>query len=89
MSSTSLKQIQPGDTVTLKRNLDHPAWMREVKADPRDGGGTRRVHDTTVEEIIGELVVTERDQSRVRLSNSFWYLVEDGTQERSSATLIA
>lgn len=83
-----LSQLQPGDLVTVKPNLDHAAWMVEVEADPRDGGGTRRVRDESVDQVFADLVVTKTSPKRIRLSNSFWYLVEDGYQEHSSATLI-
>lgn len=83
-----LSQLSPGDLVTVKPNLDHPAWMIEVEADPRDGGGTKRVRDESVDQVFADLVVTETSPKCIRLSNNFWYLVEDGYQEHSSATLI-
>lgn len=91
MSSTALEALQLGDTVTIKRNLDHPAWMREVPQDPRNGGSTRRVRNDSVEEVIGRTTVTERRDNRVRIGNSFWYVLngaEAGYQEHSGATLI-
>lgn len=34
MSSTTLNELQPGDKVTIKRNLNHPAWMIQGPYDP-------------------------------------------------------
>lgn len=88
---STLNKLQPGDKVVVKRNLNHPAWMKEVPADPRSGSTTKRVRDNSVEELISGSIVTERRErpARVRVTcNNFWYLLADGMQVNSSSTLI-
>lgn len=72
-----------GDTVTIKRNLKHPAWTygNEPGTPPPA-------------EIIGQGRITQISTSRrnrgtqlVLVSSGFWY-EQDGTQEGSGATLI-
>lgn len=102
MSRTSLQQLQPGDKVTLKRNMNHPAWMKKVAADLRSGDSTRWVRDESIEEVLGTATIIERRdipgtytgwrdrkaQSLVRLANNFWYDLATGLQDGSKATLI-
>ena len=102
MTAPTLDQLQPGDTVILKRNLDHPAWMKEVAADPRSGSTTHWVRDDSVEEMLGTSTILERRdipgthtgwrdrkaQSLVRLANGFWYDLAAGLQDKSEATRI-
>jgi hypothetical protein len=59
MSSASLQQLQPGDKVTLKRNLDHPAWKIKGEYDPYEGRH-RLVRDPKIAEDLGVATVTER-----------------------------
>lgn len=69
-----LPDLQVGDCVTVKRNLDHPAWMTRVAVDPRSGGNGF-VRRTDLNEVIGDMAVIQRvaDHFRgktfVRLAN--------------------
>jgi hypothetical protein len=102
MPRTTLDQLQPGDKVALKRNLDHPAWMKKGPYDEYSGGHTL-VRDPAIAEDLGTATITERRdipgtntgwmdrkaKSLVRLgSNGFWYDLADGMQDGSHATLI-
>ncbi|MEO3931386.1 hypothetical protein WMO79_01040 [Micrococcaceae bacterium Sec7.4] len=102
MPEKSLDQLQPGDKVTLKRNLDHPAWMKQGPYDEYEGG-RRLVRNPDIAEDLGTATVTERrdiagtntgwmdrkPKNLVRLgSNGFWYDLADGMQDGSHATLI-
>jgi hypothetical protein len=88
----SLDQLQLGDTVLVKRNLDHPAW--KIKGEYDEYEGTHRlIPNPDLAEVLGETKVTERTVrngllTRVRTQSGFWYLVTDGSQEGSEATLI-
>lgn len=95
----ALLDLRPDARVVVKRNLDHPAWMKVVPCDERDGGGNKYVRDETVEEVIGEDVILHHDRlfdltrkdpnARVRLAgNRFWYMLSDGFQQGSGATYI-
>lgn len=87
MPSPALNELQPGDKVTLKRNLDHPAWMKKGPYDEYEGAH-RLVRDP---DIAGTNTgwMDRKAQSLVRLSgNGFWYDLADGMQEHSKATLI-
>lgn len=91
MPSKTLHELQPGDKVVVKRNLDHPAWMKQVPTDPRNGSSTKYVRDTSVEEIISGAIVTERRENPARITvsiNNFWYVLADGKQMGSKSTLV-
>lgn len=91
MPSKTLSELQPGDKVVVKRNLNHPAWMKQVAADPRDGIGTKWVPDTSVEGVISGAVVTERRENPARITvsiNNFWYMLAGGEQMGSKSTLV-
>ena len=91
MPSKTLIELQAGDKVVVKRNLDHPAWMKKVPADPRSGSSTKWVRDPDVAEIISGAIVTERRENPARITvstNSFWYLLADGMQMGSKSTLV-
>lgn len=96
-----LADLAVGDIVTLKRNLDHPAWMKQVPDDPRNGGDTKYVRDEGIAESLGNSTITDRREIPavagwggreakvlVRLSSGFWYDLADGYQDGSRATLI-
>lgn len=101
MSSAALKQLQPGDKVTLKRNLDHPAWKIQGPYDEYEGARTL-VRNPNIEEVLGTATILERRdipatntgwrdrkaKSLVRLANNFWYDLATGLQDKSEATLI-
>ncbi|MFD2794595.1 hypothetical protein ACFS27_13645 [Promicromonospora vindobonensis] len=96
-----LADLRIGDRVVVKRNLDHPAWMKQVPADLRDGG-TRWVRDESVVETIGIAAIVDRRhhpaipgswqvceaKTLVRLPSGFWYDLATGLQDGSGATLI-
>lgn len=88
-----LPDLQVGDRVRVKRNLDHPAWMTRVAIDPRSGGHGF-VRRTDLDEVIGEMAVTQRvtDDFRgktfVRLTNGLLYDLGTGLQGNSGATFI-
>lgn len=52
MSTPHLADLTAGDQVVLKRNLNHPAWMKQVPADPRSGRDTQYVPDPEIEELL-------------------------------------
>lgn len=96
----ALEDLNITDTVLVKRNLEHPAHRIPVN-DPH--GMTTYVLDQSVEETIGGSRVVERydapasgqtdrnyrpGRSLVRLSNGFWYDLQDGYQDGSEATYI-
>ncbi|MGW6602269.1 hypothetical protein [Streptomyces sp. NPDC055036] len=97
----ALDDLDIGDKIVLKRVLDHPAYMKSVAADPRDGE-TRWVPDGSVQEVIGTTTVAERrhipaspspwrpseEKDLVRLPNGFWYDLATGLQDSSGATRI-
>lgn len=80
-----------GDRVLIKRNLDHPAWMNQLPADPRDHG-TRWVRDPKVDEEIGEGVIVNAERRlygvELRVTNGFYYDARTGLQIGSKATFI-
>lgn len=86
---TSAKPFGLGNTVALKRNMDHPAWQGGSQDLDEDLGQT-----TVTESRItrGHPVAGIEALHRVRCDNGFWYVIgEDegvGTQEHSSATRI-
>lgn len=88
-----LPDLQVGDCVTVKRNLDHPAWMTRVAVDPRSGGNGF-VRRTDLNEVIGDMAVIQRvaDNFRgktfVRLANGLLYDLSTGAQDYSGATFI-
>jgi len=91
MPGKTLIELQAGDKVVVKRNLDHPAWMKQVPADPRSGSSLKWIRDNSVEEIITGAVVTERRENPARITvstNGFWYLLADGMQMGSKSTLV-
>lgn len=91
MPSKTLDELQPGDKVVVKRNLNHPAWMKQVPTDPRNGNTTKWVRDDSVEEIISGAIVTERRENPARITvsvNNFWYLLAAGEQMGSKSTLV-
>jgi hypothetical protein len=57
--STTLNELQPGDKVTIRRNLDHPAWMIRGAYDPYEGRHVL-VRNPDIAEEIGVGTVTER-----------------------------
>lgn len=102
MPTKTLDELQPGDKVTLKRNLDHPAWMKQGPYCEYEGGH-RLVRNPDIAELLGAATISERRdipgtntgwmdrkaQSLVRLAgNGFWYDLADGMQQHSGATLI-
>lgn len=101
MSRTTLQQLQPGDPVMLKRNLNHPAWKIQGPYDEYSGAHTL-VPDPNIEEVLGTATILERRdipgtntgwrdrkaQSLVRLANNFWYDLATGLQDGSGSTLI-
>lgn len=95
-SPKTLDGLQPGDQVLVKRNLDHPAWMKLVPADDRDPqsvGGFSRVRDDSLEPLIGSMTVAARLRTvrgdLVRLEeNRRVYSLPSGYQLDSEATLI-
>ena len=102
MPSPTLTELQPGDKVALKRNLDHPAWMKKGPYCEYEGGH-RLLRHPDIAEDLGTATITERRdipgtntgwmdrkaKSLVRLSgNGFWYDLADGMQDGSHATLI-
>lgn len=88
--TASIDDLKVGDTVTVLRNLEHPAWRNRAK----------------VSEILGQAQISEirhipaiagvtgwRGSSRpattmVRLVTGFWYDLADGLQDNSGATRI-
>jgi hypothetical protein len=102
MPSKTLDQLQPGDKVTLKRNLDHPAWKIKGPWDEYEGSH-RLVRNPAIAEDLGTATITERRdipgtntgwmdrqaKSLVRLgANGFWYDLATGLQDGAKATLI-
>lgn len=102
MTKSTLSGLQPGDTVVLKRNLDHPAWMVKGPYDEYEGRHTL-VRNPNVEEILATSapILKRRDipgtntgwrdrpeESLVLLGNGFWYDLATGLQNGSEATLI-
>ncbi|WP_146197345.1 hypothetical protein [Promicromonospora sp. AC04] len=99
--STPLGDLQIGDRVVVKRNLDHPAHMKQVPADPRDGG-TKWVRDENIDESVAVSTIVERRhhpsvtgrwlarpaRTLVRLRSGLWYDLATGLQEGSGATRI-
>lgn len=98
----TLDKLQPGDRVALKRNLDHPAWMKKGPYDEYSGSH-RLVRDPEIAEDLGTATITERQdipgtstgwmdreaRSLVRLgANGFWYDLATGLQDGSGATVI-
>lgn len=90
-----------GDHVVLMRNLDHPAWKKQVPADPRSGADTQWMRDPEIEELLGRTTVLDRrhipavagwggreEKTLVRLVNGFWYDCATGLQDGSAATKI-
>lgn len=83
----SLSRLQPGDHVTVLRDLNHPA---------------HKAHGSDVpDELVGELKVVKRHKIstmpgfrdrathvQVRLSNGLWYDVDTGYEADSRATRI-
>lgn len=59
MSSPTLEALQPGDSVTIKRNLDHPAWKIQGKYDPYSGSH-QLVRNPDIAEEIGTGTITDR-----------------------------
>lgn len=93
-----IADLAVGDKVALKRNLDHPAWMKQVECEYE---GTRYVRDESVEESLGTVAVVDlreipavagwrgrEAKTLVRLPSGFWYDLADGYQDGSRATLI-
>lgn len=90
--------LQPGETVTVLRNSEHPAWKDLVEGEY----GTEYVLPDSFEPLVAhEVPITERREdpgrstgwndrpakTTVRAANGFWY-GPDGEQDGSSATLI-
>ncbi|BAS11819.1 hypothetical protein AHiyo8_01220 [Arthrobacter sp. Hiyo8] len=55
-----LTDLAVGDKVVLKRNLDHPAHMKQLACDARNGSGTMFVRDPDVEEQLCTTTIIER-----------------------------
>jgi hypothetical protein len=102
MPAKTLTELQPGDKVTLKRNLDHPAWKKQGPWDQYSGSHTL-VRNPDIAEDLGTATITERRdikgtntgwmdrkaKSLVRLgANGFWYDLATGLQDGAKATLI-
>lgn len=95
-----LDQLQVGDPVQVRRNMDHPAWT--IEGTRRVGEvAAERIPDPTLDPIIATSTVIERRDipaipgwggrpasTRVRLSSGLWYDLGTGFQENSDATLI-
>lgn len=100
----TLTDLAAGDKVTVKRNLDHPAHMKQLACDPRNGSSTMLVRDPDIEELLCTTTIIERrhipaipgvglwgsreEKTLVRLSNGLWYDCATGLQDGSAATLI-
>lgn len=96
--------LQVGDKVTIRRDLNHPAWMHRI--DGRDIG-SMYIQRTDLPELIGVGNITAtRRRSANRLgvgrrieqvliaevqvgANSLWYDAESGSQVNSGATYIS
>jgi hypothetical protein len=101
---SELDELQVGDKVLVKRVLDHPAGMKQVPCDPRNGSTTKYVRDTQVVEELGVSSVMDRRavpaiaaagnwpgreaHTLVRLPNGFWYDCATGLQDGSGSTRI-
>lgn len=96
-----LTALSVGDHVVLRRNLDHPAWKKQVPADLRSGADTKWARDPDVEELLGRTTVLDhrhipaiagwggrQEKTLVRLVNGFWYDCATGLQDESAATRI-
>lgn len=97
-------ELKVGDKVLVKRVLDHPAWMKRVACDPRNGSTTKYVRDPQVVEEIGVSSVVDRRvvpaiaavgnwpgreaHTLVRLPSGFWYDCGTGLQDGSGSTRI-
>lgn len=91
LTDDAVPTYQVGDRVLVRRNLDHPAWMKQVEADPRDGG-TKWVRDPDVVEEIGQATIVASERRlfgvELRATNGFYYDAETGLQIHSKATVI-
>lgn len=98
---TELNELAVGDKVAVKRNLDHPAWMKQVPCDPRNGSTTKLISDPQVVEELGTSTVLDRREipavagwggreakTLVRLPSGFWYDCATGLQDGSGSTRI-
>lgn len=101
---SELDELQVGDKVLVKRVLDHPAWMKQVPCDPRNGSTAKYVRDPQVVEELGVSSVMDRRavpaiaaagnwpgreaHTLVRLPNGFWYDCATGLQDGSGSTRI-
>lgn len=101
MTAEELSELQIGDMVAVKRNLDHPAFMKRVES---EYDGTAYVRDASVVEDIGAMKVVERShlpahgrpgdwghrpaRTLVRLENNLWYDLATGLQDGSESTRI-
>lgn len=96
-----LTTLAIGDKVAVKRNLDHPAWMKQVPCDPRNGSTTKLISDPEVVEELGASTVLDRREipavagwggreakTLVRLPSGFWYDCATGLQDGSGSTRI-
>ena len=86
--------LQLDDQVMIRRNLKHPAWMREVEADPRDGGAKWVPEEGIEEEIgVGRVIricpASLFSRGEVLVANGFWYDDITGSQVGSGATVIS
>lgn len=95
MSST----LSIGDTVSLHRNMDHPAWRvlskneyGDISSTPRPGIsedlGTAQVKDLGRHAQLGEPgdFHYRPEQNLVFLSNGLWYDAATGMQDGSEST---
>lgn len=100
-ATASLASLAVGDQVTVKRNLDHPAWKKQVPCDPRNGSTTKLIRDPEVVEELGTSTVLDRREipavagwggreakTLVRLPSGFWYDCTTGLQDGSGSTRI-
>lgn len=99
----ALQDLQVSDEVTLKRNLDHPAFMVKSEIYDEYSGTYPYVRDPEASEILGVAHIVARREihpahtgarantklkTLVRLTNSFWYDCATGLQDGSGATKI-
>lgn len=90
-STSQAPAFAVGDRVMIRRNLDHPAWMKKI--DPDALGDTCYVRDPDVVEEIGQATIVNSDRRlygfEVRATNGFWYDAATGSQVGSGATTIS
>lgn len=98
---SALHDLQVGDQVTLKRNLDHPAFMIKSEISDEYSGTYPYVRDPHAKELLGVVTIVARREihqaharantkltALVRLVNGFWYDCATGLQDGPGATKI-